>query len=201
MCKFELAPSWGLTCCDHTGLDSALLRAVASEHATAGAMVRDLLKMGASPSSTAPDGATGLHIAAIKGDEASTLALLEGGAVCDALSKQGVTPLFYAAMQGHTGVMRVLLENGADVRVHNESRCTPLFLAAHEGHADVRLLPNANTNVLSDGMCPGGATTSVVPRGCERARGSGRRRKRDAALRRVPQRPCLRRPPLARRGR
>lgn len=119
-------------------LASALLRACASPHEQAARMTAKLVAMGAPATAAAPDGATALHFAAVRGDVAAVEALVRAGAAVDARTKAGATPLLLAAMEGRAPVMRALLEGGASVSLPNESRLTPLFIAAHEGHIAVR---------------------------------------------------------------
>ena len=121
----------------NAGLAPALLRAAASSATHSTPMIVQLIKMGAPPNSAAPDGATGLHMAALTGNAAATEALLHGGAHANALTKQGATALFLSAMNGQVNVMRLLLENGADASLRNENKWSPLFVAAHEGHVSV----------------------------------------------------------------
>lgn len=128
-------------------LGSALLRACASPHPNAAQMIAKLVKLGATVNATAPDGATGLHYVAMKGDAAAADLLLRGGAEKNVRTKQGATPLFLAAMQGHVAVMRVLLEAGANASLANETQWTPLFVAAHEGHISVLSLRCAHRSI------------------------------------------------------
>jgi len=87
---------------------------------------------------------TALHTAAVKGDEAIALLLLDRGADPNAAKPgDGFTPLHVAAEWGHAGVVRLLLAHGANVNAlgqGNYRMIPPLHLAETEEHTEVASL-------------------------------------------------------------
>jgi ankyrin repeat protein len=114
----------------------------------------DTLPPDAPPDARNTDGTTALHGAALNGDTARVLELLESGADVDApieslenrSAEWGGTPLHAAAAAGQTETVRLLIDRGADVN-HADSRgVTPLHKGA--GHVDVvKILLTAGADV------------------------------------------------------
>eukprot|EP01052_Picozoa_sp_SAG31_P007741 SAG31_NODE_373_length_16597_cov_21.519518_13_plen_171_part_00 len=66
-------------------------------------------------------GATPLHLAAWKGNEAAVMALISHGAEVNAQDRSGWTPLHWAAFKGRAGAAAALLRSGADEKVTDKS--------------------------------------------------------------------------------
>jgi ankyrin repeat protein len=81
------------------------------------------------------DGATPLHIAAMKNHEKAVAALIEAGANVNARNQHGETALFRAADRGHRNVVLQLIKGGANVEAKDRGDNTALFKAAAKGHA------------------------------------------------------------------
>jgi ankyrin repeat protein len=112
-------------------------------------MIQPLKKLGADfhakvePISSNPyDGATALHIAALRGDKSTVRELLFAGANVDEQDRRKAkTALFMAAERGREDVVRLLIENGASVDGSPNCHGSPLINACVAGHeAVVRLL-------------------------------------------------------------
>jgi ankyrin repeat protein len=83
-------------------------------------------------------GATVLHVAASRGEDAMVRMLLEAGAEVDAVtSGKKMTPLLYAAESGYLAVVQRLVAAGARLDVRDAKGRTALALAEEEGHEDV----------------------------------------------------------------
>ncbi len=83
-------------------------------------------------------GESALMLAALKGDMASSLQLLERGA---RVNQAGWAPIHYAATGTEPRLVRVFLDRGADVEARSPNGTSPLMMAARYGHEDsVRLL-------------------------------------------------------------
>ena len=102
---------------------------------------------GASPMTGTPiskknaKGETPLHIACIKGEQDTVLALLQEGATINAKDNAGWTPLHEACNHGHSSVVTSLLEHGALINVPGLDNDTPLHDAVRNHRVDcVRLL-------------------------------------------------------------
>src|SRR5947207_1513850 len=72
---------------------------------------------------------TPLHIAAIRGDVAAIIALLDAGADVQARGEHGYTPLHEAVEQGLIDAVRLLLQRGASLTAKSDDGHTPLLLA------------------------------------------------------------------------
>ena len=72
--------------------------------------------------------------AAVRGDTARVLEMLEGGADIRAVDRAGGTLVCLAAGGGHTACVRALAARGADVNAADARGATPLFIAAANGH-------------------------------------------------------------------
>lgn len=102
--------------------------------------MRSLLKQGAPPNDSQPDGATALHWAAHFDDIVSAEALLGAGARVDARNDYGVTPLSLAAVNGSARMVAALLKAGAAPDLSLPSGETPLMTAARVGSTEVTVL-------------------------------------------------------------
>ena len=145
----ELAAVW----CDATAVAPArgpvgqlmlqhhqrLVEAAKRQDAAAG---RSLLKQGASPNDSQPDGATALHWAAMSGDLELAEMLIVAGANVRATTRLGTyTPLYLASQQGHGPVIQALITAGADLKTGTPNGTTPLMVAAAAGEvAAVKVL-------------------------------------------------------------
>jgi ankyrin repeat protein len=103
--------------------------------------VRTLLARKASVNAAAPDGATALHWAVQRDDEAMVTALLKAGATVDVQTRHGATPLQLAATNGSAVVVRRLLDAGANPNAALPDGETALMTAARSGSVEaVRVL-------------------------------------------------------------
>ncbi len=85
-----------------------------------------------------PAGESALMLAALRGQEALAMRMIERGAD---VNKPGWTPLHYAATGGHLGIMRRLLAQHAFIDATSPNGTTPLMMAAQYGTAEaVKLL-------------------------------------------------------------
>ena len=100
--------------------------------------VRELLERGADPNEAQPDGMSGLHWAAQRGDAAMADLLLDAGASVAAVTRLGsYTPLHLAAEGGYGAVVEQLLEAGADPAARTSTGgATALHLAAGAGSGE-----------------------------------------------------------------
>jgi len=103
--------------------------------------VRALLKAGADPNQTAPDGSTAVHWA-VHGDHLAMLnALLDAGARPDGVTRYRIAPLTLAAQNGNAAVVERLLTAGVSPDTVSEEGQTALMTAARNGNvATVRAL-------------------------------------------------------------
>jgi len=87
-------------------------------------------------------GETQLHVACIKGDEASVRQILDSGANPNTRDHAGWTPLHEASQTGTEAIVRLLLEHGAVPNATSwDANVTPLHDAVTHGHEGViRLL-------------------------------------------------------------
>ena len=82
---------------------------------------------------TDPAGQTALHRAAMMGDAARTLDLLQRGADVNATNRYLYTPLALAVISHDADTVRVLIDHGADVSAQRQLGFTPLYDAAADG--------------------------------------------------------------------
>ncbi|CBN73912.1 MHC_I C-terminus family protein [Ectocarpus siliculosus] len=75
-----------------------------------------------------------LHVAAARGAEKASTALMIAGADPNLRDRMNRSPLHLAAEAGHRHIIGILLK-GADVDAWNDRQETPLHLAASKGHA------------------------------------------------------------------
>ena len=103
--------------------------------------VRALLKSGADPNQSAPDGSTAVHWA-VHGDNLAMLnALLAAGAKPDSVTRYKIAPLTLAAQNGNAALVERLLAAGANPDTASEEGQTALMTAARNGSvAAVRAL-------------------------------------------------------------
>ncbi|CAM0871169.1 unnamed protein product [Alopecurus aequalis] len=121
------------------------------EHAVSGGnlpAVRFLLDHGADLHQENEEGATVLHVAAMKGKCEIVKLLLSKGADVNGISEEG-TPLHLAAIKGHESTVEVLLQHHADVNnILPSCLATPLDVAVFAANtACVKLLIQAGANV------------------------------------------------------
>ena len=83
---------------------------------------------------------TPLHIAAVRGDVAAIIALLDAGADIQSRGEHGYSPLHEAVEQGHIEVVRVLLERGASVTATCDDGHTPIQSAQILGEHEIERL-------------------------------------------------------------
>uniref|UniRef100_A0A0G4FWP8 Uncharacterized protein n=1 Tax=Chromera velia CCMP2878 TaxID=1169474 RepID=A0A0G4FWP8_9ALVE len=115
-----------------------VLRQVEADPSTSSALVKLLIKCGASP--LQPNkicGRTPLYAAALEGRDAVVSILVAAGADKDKADRSGETPLYVAAFGGHDAVVSMLVSAGADKDKAANSGETPLFIAAQRGHGTV----------------------------------------------------------------
>jgi ankyrin repeat protein len=111
-----------------------ILTAVTQHDAAA---VQKLVKAGADVNAARGDGLTGLHAAAMAGDETIAQTLIVAGANVGAATVLiGSTPLHLAAKHGQAAVIRLLVKSGGDPNRRDTLGVTPLMLAAASGNAD-----------------------------------------------------------------
>jgi ankyrin repeat protein len=80
---------------------------------------------------------TALYYAAVIGDAATTLALVEGGADADLPSPRGSTLLQEACSKGHEAVVKLLIEHGANIHHEDAHKYQPIQCAALGGNVGV----------------------------------------------------------------
>ena len=96
--------------------------------------VRALIADGADVNAAHGDGMTGLHWAALNGNEEIARLLIDAGAELEAATRLGAhTPLHVAAKAGHGGVVEILAGAGADVAAATGTGAAPLHFAAASG--------------------------------------------------------------------
>jgi hypothetical protein len=94
-------------------------------------------------------GATALHLAVTKHNDAIVRRLLEGGAEVDVQSSQGISALHCASMVGSLGCCKLLLQHGAATSLTTvDNALTPLHGAAVQGSCAVlQLLLSSGASV------------------------------------------------------
>ena len=98
------------------------------------AAVRSLLKGGADPNATAPDGSTAVHWAVHRDHLAMLNALLDAGAKPGGVTRYRVAPLTLAAQNGNAAIVERLLNAGASPDTVSEEGQTALMTAARNGN-------------------------------------------------------------------
>ena len=117
------------------------------------AMVRELLKRGASVDLPSGLGRTALMDAAFYGHIPIVLVLLQHSAIPDLQETIGLTALMAAADQGHEACVKVLLRAKANTELHDNDGITALMGAAGHGQqtcVKVLLRAKANTELLDN---------------------------------------------------
>jgi len=94
--------------------------------------VSDCLKSGSDINAKDDDGASPLHLAALKNENSNVLTvLLDAGADVNAQGRFGGTPLLFAAFGNENpNVLKALLDVGAGLNARTSTGDTPLHLAA-----------------------------------------------------------------------
>lgn len=96
------------------------------------------------------DGDSGLHIAALYGDQETIGLLIKKGIDLNARNAENSTPLMMAVFGGHRAVVETLLANGSDVNARNNDGNTSLHFAVKDKDIVRVLLENqADPNVLN----------------------------------------------------
>ncbi|CAM9760384.1 unnamed protein product [Ectocarpus sp. 12 AP-2014] len=119
------------------GCDGRTLLGAAACGNNSDKMVRALLEAGARSDVNVLFGAkceSALHVAAARGTEKTSTALMIAGADPNLRDREGSSPLHRAAEAGHDGVVGSLLLKGAQVDAQTHVGRTPLHLAASEDH-------------------------------------------------------------------
>ena len=104
----------------------------------------DIDELMLSPLILRSNGWTPLHLAAARGDLATTTSLLAEAAGIDRRNGSGRTALYEASKRGHTPVVASLLQHGANPNAKAKQGYTPLLAAAERGHADTIALLLSN---------------------------------------------------------
>lgn len=100
------------------------------------AAVRAMLKSGADPNATAPDGSTALHLAVHLDNLEIADLLLKAGANASTLSRYKIAPLTLAAENGNATMIDRLIDAGADPNTSSEEGQTALMTASMNGKVD-----------------------------------------------------------------
>ena len=112
------------------------------------ALVRNLLKQGASPAEVDEGKWTPLHWAAQEGFLEIVRSLLQGGAPVDAADELGFTPLAVAAGEGNDSIVRELLSAGAhaNIKISSCENGSALHLACSWARTQVVVLLVENSD-------------------------------------------------------
>ena len=104
-------------------------------------LTNHLLQHGMKADIVTRDGATGLIVASIKGQEEVAQLLLDNGADVNARDFRDFTSLHYAAASGRERLVEMLLENGADPNLTDgRGYLTPLHVATLRKHRSITQL-------------------------------------------------------------
>ena len=104
-------------------------------------LCKALIEAGAPVDAKNSEGQTGLHIAAIHGDETITRILFLSRANASISDNEDRQPIHLAAERGHTGVVEFLVDK-FKVSVYERTRdgSTLMHIAAINGHPDTAML-------------------------------------------------------------
>ena len=124
----------GLTHDGRATAETLLHAATAYDHL---AMVRELLKRGASVNLPTSFGLTALMNAAVHGHPSILLVLLQHSASLDLQASDGLTALMMAADQGHEACVQALLRAKANTELVDQEGRTALEWAENQGHTAI----------------------------------------------------------------
>ncbi|MGP0593486.1 ankyrin repeat domain-containing protein [Nitrospira sp. T9] len=126
-------------------LDGALLHAAERNDA---AMVRQLLKQGASIHAQNEKGQTALLLAVDRNHVESARVLIEAGADVNAQDRQLDSPLLLAGARGYLEIVKLILEAKPDFTIYNRFGGTALIPACERGHVEtVRALLQTDVDI------------------------------------------------------
>ncbi|OQR90849.1 ankyrin 2,3/unc44 [Thraustotheca clavata] len=87
---------------------------------------------------TAADGTTAMHAAALHGHSDIIVWLIEMQCPVDIPNEMGLTPLYLAAQEGFDAIVQILLDEKADANhISNVDGFTPVMIASQMGHVSV----------------------------------------------------------------
>lgn len=128
----------------NTAQDTPLIVAAASNHYEATQRLLEFrprpegdARIPADVNAARENGATALHFACTRGNEAMVRLLLEHGADPDAQNNSKDTPLIVAADAGHLSVCERLIQRGAKASMGRQNGATALHVAAGRGMLDI----------------------------------------------------------------
>ncbi|MBI4001439.1 MAG: ankyrin repeat domain-containing protein [Nitrospira defluvii] len=112
------------------------------------------------------NGWTALHLAAARGDVATTTVLLAETDPIDRRNGSGRTALYEASKRGQTPVVALLLQHGANPNAKTKQGYTPLLAAAERGHADtIAVLLSNRADLRATCTCGDSALHRAVRQG------------------------------------
>ena len=100
--------------------------------------VKRAIWMGADVNGKNDDGASPLHLAALRGNVEIVQVLIENKAEVNAVeSSSSWTPLFHAADKGYVEIAELLIDYGADLDINDSSGRTALDVAVEAGQTRI----------------------------------------------------------------